>query len=99
MRAIQITETGGPDVMKVRDIPVPRPGAGEALIRVEAAGVNFIDVYFREGRYPAKLPLTLGQEGAGTVEAVGPDVTTLKSGERVAWCFVPGNYAEYAVVP
>ena len=99
MRAIQITETGGPEVMKVRDIPVPRPGAGEALIRVEACGVNFIDVYFREGRYPAKLPLTLGQEAAGTVEAVGPDVTTVKPGDRVAWCGILGTYAEFAVAP
>jgi NADPH:quinone reductase len=99
MRAIQITETGGPEVMKVRDIPVPRPGAGEALIRVEACGVNFIDVYFREGRYPAKLPFTLGQEAAGTVETVGQDVTTVKAGDRMAWCGVPGTYAEYAVAP
>jgi NADPH2:quinone reductase len=99
MRAIQITETGGPDVMKVRDIPVPRPGTGEALIRVEACGVNFIDVYFREGRYPAKLPITLGQEAAGTVEAVGPDVTTVKAGDRVAWCSVLGTYAEFAIAP
>ena len=85
--------------MKVRDIPVPRPGAGEALIRVEACGVNFIDIYFREGRYPVKLPITLGQEAAGRVEAVAPDVTTVKPGDRVAWTFVPGTYAEYSVVP
>src|SRR5271167_1082633 len=99
MRAIQITETGGPEVMKLRDIPTPAAAAGEALIRVEACGVNFIDTYFREGRYPATLPYTLGQEAAGTVTAIASDVTTVKVGDRVAWCGVPGTYAEFAVAP
>ncbi len=99
MKAIQITKTGGPEVLEVRDIAVPAPGAGEALVRVEACGVNFIDVYFREGRYPATLPYTLGQEAAGTVSAVGDGVTTVKVGDRVAWTSVPGTYAEFALAP
>jgi NADPH2:quinone reductase len=85
--------------MKLRDIPTPAAGAGEALMRVEACGVNFIDTYFREGRYPATLPYTLGQEAAGTVVAIASDVTTVKVGDRVAWCGVPGTYAEFAVAP
>jgi NADPH2:quinone reductase len=99
MKAIQITKTGGPEVLEVRDIAVPAPGAGEALVRVGACGVNFIDVYFREGRYPATLPYTLGQEAAGTVSAVGDGVTTVKVGDRVAWTSVPGTYAEFALAP
>ncbi len=99
MRAIQITETGGPEVLKLREIPIPAPAAGEALMRVEACGVNFIDIYLREGRYPATLPYTLGQEAAGTVTAIASDVTTVKVGDRVAWCGVPGTYAEFAVAP
>jgi NADPH:quinone reductase len=83
----------------LREVPIPAPGAGEALIRIEACGVNFIDVYFREGRYPAQLPFIPGQEAAGVVAAVGPDVTTVKVGDRVAWCAVPGTYAEFAVAP
>jgi NADPH2:quinone reductase len=99
MQAIQILTTGSPDVLTLRDLPTPTPGPEEALIRIEAAGVNFIDVYFREGRYPAKLPYTLGQEAAGTVVAVGDGVTTVKAGDRVAWCSVPGTYAQLAVAP
>lgn len=99
MQAIQILTTGGPDVLTLRDLPTPTPGPGEALIRLEASGVNFIDVYFRQGRYPAKLPYTLGQEGAGTVVAVGDNVTTVKAGDRVAWCTVPGTYAQLAIAP
>ena len=99
MKAIQIFETGGPEVMKLVDVAVPVPGAQEALVRVEACGVNFIDTYFREGRYPAALPYTLGQEAAGVVEAVGAEVTSFKAGDKVAWCGVPGTYAEYAVAP
>ena len=99
MQAIQILTTGPADVLTLRDLPTPTPGPGEALIRIKASGVNFIDTYFREGRYPAQLPYTLGQEAAGIVEAVASDVTTVKPGDRVAWCLVPGTYAEFAVAP
>src|SRR5580698_1963524 len=99
MKAIQILTTGSADVLTLRDLPDPTPGPGEALLRIEASGVNFIDTYFREGRYPAKLPYTLGQEAAGTVVSVAPDVTTVKPGDHVAWCGVPGTYAEMAVAP
>jgi NADPH2:quinone reductase len=99
MQAIQILTTGSPDVLTLRDLPTPTPGPGEALIRIEVSGVNFIDTYFREGRYPAELPYTLGQEAAGVVVAVAPDVTTVKAGDRVAWCGIPGTYAQLAVAP
>jgi NADPH2:quinone reductase len=99
MQAIQILTTGSADVLTLRDLPTPTPGPGEALIRIEASGVNFIDTYFREGRYPAKLPYTLGQEAAGIIVAVADDVTTVKAGDRVAWCLVPGTYAQLAVAP
>ena len=99
MRAIQITQTGGPEVLALREVPTPTPGPGEALIQIEACGVNFIDVYFREGRYPAQLPFIPGQEAAGTVIALGPDVGAVKIGDRVAWCGVSGTYAEFAVAP
>jgi NADPH2:quinone reductase len=99
MQAIQILTTGSADVLTLRDLPTPTPAAGEALIRIEASGVNFIDTYFREGRYPAQLPYTLGQEAAGIVVAVAPDVTTVKAGDRVAWCGIPGTYAQLAVAP
>jgi NADPH2:quinone reductase len=99
MQAIQILATGSADVLTLRDLPTPTPGPGEALIRIEASGVNFIDTYFREGRYPAQLPLTLGQEAAGTVVAVAPDVTTFGPGDQVAWCGVPGTYAQLAIAP
>jgi NADPH:quinone reductase len=101
MQAIQIQQTGGPEVMTVRDLPTPSPGSGEALIRLEASGVNFIDVYLREGRYPAPLPYTLGQEGAGTIVALGENTSEsgLKVGDRVAWCSVPGTYAQMALAP
>jgi NADPH2:quinone reductase len=99
MRAIQILHTGGPEMLTLRDLPIPTPGSGEALVQVEAGGVNFIDTYFREGRYPAQLPYTLGQEAAGTVVAIGEDVTAVKAGDRVAWCGVPGTYAEFALAP
>ncbi|WP_433973004.1 quinone oxidoreductase family protein [Tunturiibacter lichenicola] len=99
MQAIQILTTGSADVLTLRDLPTPTPGPGEALIRIEASGVNFIDTYFREGRYPAQLPYTLGQEASGIVVSVAPDVTTVKPGDRVAWCLVPGTYAQLAVAP
>ena len=99
MKAVQIFKTGGPETLTLSDLPKPQPQDGEALIRVEACGVNFIDTYFREGRYPAALPYTLGQEAAGVVEAVAAGVTSVKVGDRVAWCSVPGTYADYAVAP
>lgn len=105
MQAIQILKAGGPEALTLVDLPTPTPGPGEALIRIEASGVNFIDVYFREGRYPAQLPYTQGQEAAGTIIALGdPDpkagaTPTFKPGDRVAWCSVPGTYAQLAVAP
>jgi NADPH2:quinone reductase len=99
MKAIQVKQVGGPEAMKLVDLPVPEPKANEAVVKIAASGVNFIDVYFREGRYKAPLPLILGQEGAGTVTAVGSDVKSVKVGDRVAWCGLLGSYAEYAAVP
>jgi len=99
MQAIQITQTGGADVLQLRELPTPTPGPGEALIRIEACGVNFIDIYLREGRYPSPLPFIPGQEAAGVVAALGPGVSTFKVGDRVAWCGIPGTYAEFAVAP
>jgi len=99
MKAIQVAEVGGPEVLTLVDFPVPDPKPNEALVQIEAAGVNFIDVYFREGRYPAPPPFINGQEAAGLVVAVGSDVTTLRLGDRVAYTGVLGSYAEYAAVP
>jgi NADPH2:quinone reductase len=99
MKLIQIAETGGPDVMKLVDAPIPEPGPGQALIRIAASGVNFIDVYFRIGLYKAPLPFTPGNEAAGTVEAVGEGVTVVQPGDRVAYAMHRGSYAEYTVVP
>jgi len=99
MRAIRVHQPGGPDVLTAEDVPLPVPAAGQALIKVAAAGVNFIDTYFRTGLYQAPLPLTLGQEGAGTVERVGPGVTEVAPGDRVAFTGVPGCYAEHVVAP
>ena len=99
MEAIQIYKTGGPEVLTLQTLPDPMPAAGQALVRIAAAGVNFIDTYFREGRYPATLPYTLGQEAAGTVVAVSDGVTSVEVGDRVAWCLVPGTYATLAVAP
>jgi NADPH:quinone reductase len=99
MKAIQVKQPGGPEALEVVDLPVPQPKANEAVVKVSAAGVNFIDVYFREGRYKAALPVTLGQEGAGVVSAVGAEVMSVKAGDRVAWAGLPGSYAEYAALP
>jgi NADPH2:quinone reductase len=99
MQAIQIFENGGPEVLRLNTLPDPVPAAGEALMRTEAVGVNFIDTYFREGRYPAQLPYTLGQEAAGTIVSVGAGVEGFAAGDRVAWCGVPGTYATLAVAP
>jgi NADPH2:quinone reductase len=98
MRAIRIHETGGVENIRVDDVPVPVPGAGEVRLRVEAAGLNFIDTYKRSGLYPVTLPHTLGQEAAGIVTAVGPGVTDLRAGDRVASAAVNGAYADEAIV-
>jgi len=99
MKAIQIHETGGPEVLQLADLPIPQPGPGQVLIRVEAIGVNFIEIYFRKGVYKASLPLTPGSEAAGTVEELGPGVTGFAAGDLVASTSVLGSYAEYALVP
>jgi NADPH:quinone reductase len=99
MKAIQVQKTGGPEVLTLVSLPVPKAKANEAVVKIAASGVNFIDVYFREGRYPATLPFTDGQEAAGTVTEVGGDVKQVKVGDRVAYSNVMGTYAEYAAVP
>jgi NADPH2:quinone reductase len=99
MRAIRVHEFGGPEAMKLEELPPPKPGEGQALVRIEAAGLNFIDVYQRTGLYKNPLPYGLGLEGAGVVEAVGPGVATVRAGDRVAWTGVPGSYATHNVVP
>ena len=99
MKAVQIAKAGGPEVMKVVEIEVPRLAPNEVLIRVAASGVNFIDIYVREGRYGNALPLTPGQEAAGTVVEVGSEVKELAKGDRVAWCSILGTYAEFAIAP
>ena len=98
MKAVRVDAFGGPDVLKPSDVPRPKPAAGEALVRVAAAGVNFMDVGNRRGRPGAQPGFILGGEGAGTVEALGPGVSDLHVGERVTWV-APGSYAEYATVP
>lgn len=99
MKAIQVTRVGGPEVLTVTDLPLPSPKPNEAVVQIKAAGVNFIDVYFREGRYPASLPFVNGQEAAGVVTDVGSDVTKIQRGDRVAYTGALGSYAEYASVP
>ncbi len=99
MKAIQVKRPGGPEAMELVDVPVPQPGPKQALVRIAAVGVNFIDVYFRIGLYKADPPITLGSEAAGTVEAVGAEVTEVAPGDRVAYAMTRGSYAEYAVVP
>jgi NADPH:quinone reductase len=99
MRAIRIQQFGGPEAMGLEELPTPKPGDGQALVRIEGAGVNFIDVYQRTGLYKNPLPYGLGLEGAGVVEAVGGGVTTVRVGDRVAWTGIPGSYATHNVVP
>lgn len=99
MRAIRIHETGGPEQFRLEDVPVPIPGPGQVRVKIEAAGVNFIEVYQRKGQYKLPLPLTLGGEAAGVVDAVGPGVTEVRVGDRVASSAMLGTYAEYAIVP
>ena len=99
MRTVRIHETGGPEVMRIEDLPVPDPGEGQAVVRLDAIGINFIDIYHRQGQYRLSLPFALGQEGAGVVERVGPGVTEVRTGDRVAYSNVGGSYAEYVVAP
>ena len=99
MKIARIHEIGGPEKIRFDDVPIPQPGPEEALVKVAASGVNFIDTYHRTGLYKLDLPAALGTEGAGTVEAVGTAVTDVHPGDRVAWTMVRGSYAEYAVVP
>ena len=105
MQAVQVSKYGGREQLKLADAPMPEPKIGEALVRINYAGVNFIDVYLREGHYRhsetygSQLPITIGMEGGGVVEAVGPDIDSVKPGDRVAYCLSRGSYAEYASVP
>jgi NADPH2:quinone reductase len=99
MKAIQVKQPGGPEAMELVELPVPQPKASEAVVKLAASGVNFIDVYQREGRYKVPLPFVLGQEGAGVVTDVGAEVRAVKAGDHVAWTGLLGAYAEYAAVP
>ncbi|HEX5813996.1 MAG TPA: quinone oxidoreductase [Methylomirabilota bacterium] len=99
MKAVRVHAPGGPEAMKLEDVPEPTPKAGEAVVKVDAAGLNYIDVYQRSGLYKLDMPLTLGLEAGGTVTAVGQGVTEVKPGDRVAYTGVPGAYAQYAAVP
>jgi NADPH2:quinone reductase len=99
MRAIQVQKTGGPEVLTLAEVPAPKPKATECLVEIQACGVNFIDVYFREGRYPTALPFINGQEAAGVVAEVGSEAKQFKRGDRVAYTGVLGGYAEFAAVP
>jgi NADPH2:quinone reductase len=99
VKAVRVHQPGGPEALRYEDVPEPAPKAGEALVALEAIGVNFIDVYFRKGLYEARMPFLLGLEGAGTVRALGEGVKDVKVGDRVAYASVPGSYAELAVVP
>jgi NADPH2:quinone reductase len=99
MKAVRVHTPGGPDAMRYEDTPQPSPQAGEAVVKIDAAGLNYIDVYFRSGQYKAAPPYTLGMEAGGTVTAVGPNVTEVKVGDKVAYTGIPGAYAEYSAVP
>jgi NADPH:quinone reductase len=99
MKAVFVEQPGGVENLKYADIAKPSPGPGQALVKIAASGVNYIDIYFRKGVYPAPPPIVLGSEGAGTVETVGPDVKNLAPGDRVGYAMARGSYAEYAVVP
>jgi NADPH2:quinone reductase len=99
MKAVRVHAPGGPEALRYEDVPEPTPAAGEAVVKIEAAGLNYIDIYFRNGLYKADLPMILGMEAAGTVSAVGDGVTGVKVGDRVAYTGIRGSYAEYQAVP
>src|SRR4029077_18865328 len=99
MKAIQVKQVGGPEAMQLAELPVPQPKTNEAVVKLAASGGNFIDVSMREGRYPAPLPLTLGQEGAGVVTSVGAEAKSVKAGDRVAGGGVLGWDADYVAAP
>ncbi len=99
MRAVEVAETGGPEVLNYVDRPTPAPAAGEVTIRAEAIGINYVDTYFRSGQYPAELPFVIGNEVAGTVSEVGAEVTTLRVGDRVVTASAAGAYAEFCTAP
>ena len=99
MKAIQVAQVGGPEALHYTDVNRPEPAAHQVLVQVRAIGVNFVDIYYREGVYPASLPLIIGQEGAGTIVDLGEGVEGFQVGDNVAWCMYLGAYAEFAVVP
>jgi len=99
MKAVRIHAPGGPEALKYEDAPQPAPKAGEAVVKVDAAGLNYMDVYVRTGAYKGEYPMTLGVEAGGTVSAVGPNVSDVQVGDKVAYTGIPGAYAEYATVP
>lgn len=98
MKAIRVNEHGGPEVLRYEDVPLPEPGPREVRVKIEAAGVNFIDIYFRTGLYKAQPPFTNGQEAAGVVDGIGGEVRDVQKGDRVAYTGIPGSYAEYQTV-
>ena len=99
MKAIQVKQPGGVEALELTEIPIPEPKGSEVVIKIAASGVNFIDIYQREGRYKLPLPFVAGQEGSGTVTAVGSQVSGIKVGDRVAWAGIQGSYAEYLAAP
>src|SRR5271165_796205 len=99
MQAIRVHEVGGPEVLRYEEVPTPTPGPDDALVRLDASGVNYVDIYQRMGLYKMALPYTPGSEGAGTVVVVGVGVRDLRAGDRVAYCGSLGAYATHAVVP
>src|SRR5713101_9548043 len=99
MKAIQVKQPGGPEALELVDIPVPQPKPDQAVVKIAAAGVNFIDTYQREGRYKVPLPFVAGQEGAGVITAAGAEAKSVKAGDRVAWTGIQGGYAEYVAAP
>jgi len=99
VKAVRVHQFGGPEVLSYEEVPIPEPGPGEARVKIEAVGVNFIDIYHRTGQYRGSLPITLGVEAAGVVDTVGPEVSEVRPGDRVAYAMQQGSYAEYAVVP
>ena len=99
MKAVRVHEFGGTEALRYEDAQVPEPGEGEVRVKIEAAGLNFVDIYHRTGSYPGRPPITLGVEAAGVVDAIGPGVTAVKPDDRVAYAMQQGAYAEFAVVP